>query len=93
MIMVNLEIAIALITWSGIIVSYFTMESFNLRQWKDALRYLFAGFIVFFIYKAIAANSLVGDLGVFGAIFKVVFICLIMYSVYKIRETAKLVGY
>lgn len=91
--MVNLEIAIALIAWSGIIVSYFTMESFNLRQWKDALRYLFGGFIVYFIYKAIAANELVGDLGLIGAGFKVVFIGLIIYSVYKIRETAKLVGY
>lgn len=91
--MVNLEIIVALIAWSGIIVSYFTMESFNLRQWKDALRYLFIGFIVFFVYKAIAANSLVGDLGVIGAGFKVVFIGLIMYGVYKIRETAKLVGY
>lgn len=91
--MVNLEIAVALIAWSGIIVSYFTMESFNLRQWKDALRYLFAGFIVFFVYKAIAANSLVGELGLIGSFFKVVFIGLIMYGVYKIRQTAKLVGY
>ncbi|MFQ3308628.1 MAG: hypothetical protein ACI977_000871 [Candidatus Nanohaloarchaea archaeon] len=91
--MVSVEIAVAIIAWAGIIVSYFTMESFNLRQWKDALRYLFHGFIVFFIYKAVAANPLVGEIGIVGAGFKVVFICLILYGVYKIRETAKLVGY
>lgn len=91
--MANIEIAIALIAWSGIIVSYFTMESFNLRQWKKGLKYVFYGFIVFFVYKAIAANTFVNDLGIFGAIFKIIFVGLITYGAYKIRETAKLVGY
>jgi len=91
--MANVEIFVALIAWSGILMSYFTIESFNLRQWKNGLKYVFYGFVVFFIYKAIAANGLVGDLGVIGAIFKIGFIGTIAYGVYKIRETADLVGY
>lgn len=91
--MVNVEIVIALIAWSGILMSYFTIESFNLRQWKDGLKYVFYGFILYFIYKAIAANGLVGDLGLVGAGFKIIFVSTITYGVYKIKETADLVGY
>lgn len=91
--MPSVELAVALIAWSGIIVSWFTMESFNLRQWKDNIKYVFYGFIVFFVYKAIAANSFVPDLGIIGAVFKIVFIGLIAYGVYKIKQTADLVGY
>lgn len=87
------EIAVALIAWSGIIVSWFTMESFNLKQWKDSIRYVFYGFIVFFVYKAIAANTFVTDLGIIGAVFKIVFIGLITYGAYQIKKTADLVGY
>ncbi len=91
--MVNVEILVALIAWSGILMSYFTIESFNLRQWKDGLKYVFYGFIIYFIYKAIAANGLVGDLGVTGAAFKIIFISTVTYGVYKIKETSDLVGY
>lgn len=91
--MVNVEIVVALIAWAGILMSYFTIESFNLKQWKNGLKYVFYGFILYFVYKAIAANGMVGDLGAVGAVFKIIFVISIAYGVYKIKETADLVGY
>jgi hypothetical protein len=84
--------------WIGLFVSFYTIQTFNLRQWKIAAYYFLTGLIAFILYATIELFRLFLNetpslfFQYIGYTFKAFAILFITAGVYKVWRTANTVG-
>lgn len=84
--------------WAGLIVSFYTIQTFNLRLWQISSYYFLTGLIAFILYAFIESFRFFLDVQstfIFlyvGLTFKALSLFFITLGVYKVRKTAKTLG-
>ncbi len=92
------SIVTLVVAWIGLIVSGYTIQTFNLRKWKVASYYFLTGLIAFILYAFVDAFSFFLDIQtatVFSYIsvsFKALAILFITFGIFTVWRTAKTIG-
>jgi hypothetical protein len=92
------EIITLIAAWIGLIISFYTIQEFNLRKWKIAAYYILTGLTAFILYAFVEAFRIALDTQTaaffhfVGISFKALAILFITFGVYQVRQTAKTIG-
>lgn len=84
--------------WIGLIISAYTIQTFNLRQWKIASYYFLTGLVAFILYATVELFRLFLDaypsilFKYIGISFKAFSILSITIGIYQVWRTASTVG-
>lgn len=85
------ELIVAAFSVAAMIVTLYVAQSFKLRQWKFALYYLVSGLGIFTVYQLVLGFHLI-ESEIIHAGFEVLFIVVMTFSIYKLKETAEAIG-
>lgn len=85
------EVGVGIVSIIAMALTIYTAQQFKLRKWKFALYYLVSGLGVFSIYQFLIGFHVV-DSALILAGLEVVFIIVITYSIYRLKQTAESIG-
>jgi len=85
------ELAVAAVSAGAMILTMYVAHSFKLRKWRFALYYLISGLGIFTVYQLVIGFHLIQSDYIVAGI-EVLFIIVITFSIYKLRETAEAIG-
>lgn len=85
------DLVVSSFSLAAMIVTLYVAQNFKLRKWKFALYYLVSGLGIFTLYQLVRGFHLI-DSEIILASFEVLFIIVMTFSVYKLRETAEAIG-
>ncbi len=85
------ELVVAAFSVAAMVVTLYVAQNFKLRQWKFALYYLVSGLGIFTVYQLVLGFRLI-ESEIFHAGFEVLFIIVMTFSIYKLKETAEAIG-
>lgn len=94
--LVQLPVVTMLVAWAGIVISFYALQTFNLRDWQIATYVFMSGLVAFMLYAFIESfYTLLPATGVFHIVgdgLKLLSILFITGGILKARQTAKKTG-
>lgn len=85
------EVAVAIAGILGMAITIYAAQSFKLRQWKFSLYYLLSGMGVFTLYQFLLAFNVVSSEYILAGL-EVLFIIVMTFAIYKLKDTAETIG-
>ncbi len=89
------ELAIGVMGLAGALISFITVYTLRLRQWKEPMYYFIGGLLILTMYQFVAGFELVSSPLIRGTLrgtAETGFAAIITIGIYKMRNTAKTVG-
>lgn len=85
------EVAVGIAGIIGMAITIYASQSFKLRQWKFALYYLLSGLGIFTLYQFMIGFHIVESKYILAGL-EVIFIIVITFAIYKLKQTAETIG-
>ncbi len=82
---------VALISFAGVVASYFTIRRFRLRHWKMSSSFFLAAMFIYMVFKLLSP-FLEGAYLILGIEMKIAFALITALGIYQLKQTAERVG-
>lgn len=82
---------VAIISFAGVVISYFTIQQFRLRHWKMSASFFLAAMFIYTVFKLLSP-FLEGPFLILGVEMKIAFALIIALGIYQLKQTAEQVG-
>lgn len=86
------DLFIGVVALMSLIISFITMETFRLRNWRNASAFFNFSLLAFTLLKFLQYFQVTDGLLLLRVVLEVGFVLLLLAGLYEMRETAKTIG-